>query len=914
MAQVKKPPNKNNASQSQSVIKKGAQGVSRRDKNAGEKAVVLASTKRALQLRNGKGGSFGTGEVVRIPGREKLELIAEDEMEKAREERRRNLYEVPDTMNSSLKAPFQLDTVLRIAQSQMDAYIDFINALRDPALCYDIVLREVEAHYPPRTGRQDADLMRDPSFVAEQFGICVHNAHMLASAWVILYKSFRKLRDMGLQDKAIRTQLQSNPEIRDEYFSAYELLKKLVSSLQHRLRSIVQNTPHYAPYFKASSEARDCQEFENSEIKRMYKSFFDSAIIELCLPGSKFSPQALYFCLHTTQEETPRLLRRCPQLMWDAVGDLAEAVRLLDIMESPLINRDAEGGSERNFSLSSECTRWNEAQEKSVRSAAQYFNFVNLVHPLENLKVKAKLDAIWEQLDSNYIRETGKNTDALWQLADARRRIPYFSTLTIEEEALHDTSQSSGKELVVARGKGKSRPKPKRDTNDGDSDSEFSSMPSLKAISDSEDEYEEFSSDDSDDDDDSEDDEYDSDAEEELKRQQREAIDKALEDPEVLDLNNDKYAEERKKNPLLSLLGNLRGRLFSSSAILRTDGEPPAVPRPSKPSAAQKPTAKSPTSSGTTSGVARKETPLKTAREDADDESDVPKSAAEKKKKKHKKKKKKKSIGNEEKPLASEPPTSPISEPPRSPSPTPEPQGAPPAQAAPPQTPQTEKKKAKNKSPNVKTQTTARSNISESASFASTTTLPLPHEQKAPSARSYLKEIPSTKTKVKTRREPAAEANVETTLKKKDRKGGLFGRFKGRNGDESKEDQKKKKKESGVGVFARLRKKTAGHLRKLLGVSAQDKKGSLKWEQFLQVMRELGFDYDPSTAGSSVRFDPPNPDVRSITFHKPHPDPTLHQNILKEYRAKFESHYGWSPEVFKKAMDGVAAASSDSDY
>lgn len=32
-------------------------------------------------------------------------------------------------------------------------------------------------------------------------------------------------------------------------------------------------------------------------------------------------------------------------------------------------------------------------------------------------------------------------------------------------------------------------------------------------------------------------------------------------------------------------------------------------------------------------------------------------------------------------------------------------------------------------------------------------------------------------------------------------------------------------------------------------------------------MRELGFSYDPSTAGSSVRFDPPNPNDRvCLTF------------------------------------------------
>ena len=178
------------------------------------------------------------------------------------------------------------------------------------------------------------------------------------------------------------------------------------------------------------------------------------------------------------------------------------------------------------------------------------------------------------------MKETGQNIDALWQLVDARHRVPYFSTLTVPEDVLHGEQGGTGKELVLAsrngnrNGNSKQRPKPKRDTGrgggGGDSDCEYSSMPSLKAISDSEDEYEDTEDeDDSDEDeDDSEDDEYDSDAEEELKRQQREAIDKALEDPDILDMGNDKYAEERKKNPLLSLLGNLRGRvLFFHSFI-----------------------------------------------------------------------------------------------------------------------------------------------------------------------------------------------------------------------------------------------------------------------------------------------------------------------------------------------------------
>ena len=61
-------------------------------------------------------------------------------------------------------------------------------------------------------------------------------------------------------------------------------------------------------------------------------------------------------------------------------------------------------------------------------------------------------------------------------------------------------------------------------------------------------------------------DDDDEDDEEELKRQQREAIDRSLEDPDVLDLNNDKYQGERNKNPLLTLLSNLRGENYVKCA------------------------------------------------------------------------------------------------------------------------------------------------------------------------------------------------------------------------------------------------------------------------------------------------------------------------------------------------------------
>lgn len=36
-----------------------------------------------------------------------------------------------------------------------------------------------------------------------------------------------------------------------------------------------------------------------------------------------------------------------------------------------------------------------------------------------------------------------------------------------------------------------------------------------------------------------------------------------------------------------------------------------------------------------------------------------------------------------------------------------------------------------------------------------------------------------------------------------------------------------------------------------------------------EVMRDMGFRYDPSTAGSSVRFDPPNPKDRVSCTNSP---------------------------------------------
>ena len=102
-------------------------------------------------------------------------------------------------------------------------------------------------------------------------------------------------------------------------------------------------------------------------------------------------------------------------------------------------------------------------------------------------------------------------------------------------------------------------------------------------------------------------------------------------------------------------------------------------------------------------------------------------------------------------------------------------------------------------------------------------------------------------------------------------------------------------------------------------------------------MNEMGFTYVPSTAGSSVRFDPSDPkdrvcvrfsvdcDVADIhmlrtAHHIPqasvfchlrltmeaqpfsisiaHPDSTIHPVMLKEFGKRLRRTYGWSEEAF----------------
>ena len=162
--------------------------------------------------------------------------------------------------------------------------------------------------------------------------------------------------------------------------------------------------------------------------------------------------------------------------------------------------------------------------------------------------------------------------------------------------------------------------------------------------------------------------------------------------------------------------------------------------------------------------------------------------------------------------------------------------------------------------------------------YMSTTSLvPSAEPETAQSAHSYLQSLNvADKKKVKSRPDHASLFSQPDTERK-----GFFSTLSLKKG----KDKETAMKEARQSWFSKLSKKSETLMHQLLSTSENDKhRAPMKWESFLkvigvlfvytsiatnllQIMREMGFEYDPSTAGSSVRFDPPNKNDK-VSVHK----------------------------------------------
>lgn len=202
--------------------------------------------------------------------------------------------------------------------------------------------------------------------------------------------------------------------------------------------------------------------------------------------------------------------------------------------------------------------------------------------------------------------------------------------------------------------------------------------------------------------------------------------------------------------------------------------------------------------------------------EDAEDDSDEPKADKKKKKKKPKKKKKKPTATSTDDVVAGgisiETSVQSQSQP-QQPSPAL-------VSPSPPVTPVKEKKST----PSVNSTLGTAPSAAPSSTIFGGSTYSLP-EQRAESAKSYLASLTSDKKeKVKTRPEEAEE------------KKSLFKKLGFRSKDaKPKEPEPNRAEKRTENVFVGLRKKSKICARKLFGLAVEDRKGSLKWDQFVHV-------------------------------------------------------------------------------
>ncbi|KAG6920263.1 hypothetical protein DXG01_005032 [Tephrocybe rancida] len=788
-------------------------------------------------------------------------------------------------------APFRLQECMKIAESQCDndtVFLDEIASLRDPQLFMHLIQGELNARATKDKTKSDP---KNPSYVASVVATRIHNAFMLAGAWKLVSQTLAQLALDGVTDASIKSQIKNNTGIRTRYLVLYDLVNDLVNISQSKFSVLATTTPHYARYFKAASDKPDDPEpgiiFDWQELREACVSFLDSIIIELCFPRAPYPKDVLYQVLRDAIEESPKEAKRFPQQLWNAVGDLSISVELQQLLEAPLAGPEGEAWKAEARQMPADYESWVDAQIFSQKASAKYANYKDVIFPLEKTKTKTVLDNMWKYINLNYKSVAGEDIDSLWGLNAELNPTPQWHSFYMPN--MGDSDYDSDGKPTPSGFRGKKKTVNKRlAITSGPADDSDDSMPELQSVSNSSDEIDTDSEDESEEEEeesDSDESGYDTEEEDELREMLREAMDTAHEadffhSANVGDAEMDPFAQDdRKGNPFLKLLGSLRGRMFSSSPKLktttRTEPLTQKLGRAFGKTPAKAPAAAAPAPQGTTAaGKSQKATV-----EDVEDEEEVTQ-AKKKKKKKPKKKKKTTSaaVQDDDDDDAPESPIIPTTSPPPPPAKVP-------VAVAPKMTPASPAKKA---APKVIVGGGAKA----SPSLGSTTSLPLPSETVAQSARSYIQaeHLDAQKSKVKSR---PSHATVFSAPKKT----GLFSKFFSRVKGEPEEKPQKGAKHS---WFTKLSKKSKGLMHQLLNTAEDEMKGiaPMKWENFLRLMREMGFDYDPSTAGSSVRFDPPDKRDMPITFHKPHPDPTLQPIMLKDYAKRLKKRYGWTEEDF----------------
>ncbi|KAG8939435.1 hypothetical protein FRC04_006582 [Tulasnella sp. 424] len=919
-----------------------------------------------------------------------------------------------ETLSGAVQAPFNLDELFKLAESQLDQHLAIIDQLQDNRFFYEDIIYYLNSRSDFQGKNIGKKKQTDYALVAHAIAQRIHNLYYVAASWkqaLLLLQELRTLIPDFDASKLSTIYLKQNQTFCDRFVLLYRLFVVLVGVNQKNVALAAAASQHYAHYFFPVQSA--WMAFKREEAMGAMKFLIDTVVMELIFPESEYPLHILFAILAETLETSPKENKRFSQRLFDAIGDLSDAVKACDMLESTLVGpweklRDTIPPYTDAFEA------YIDAEYFSIRASQEMGRIQQLLNPLTKTKDKGTLNRLWKDVNQVYIEIGGYDIDKTWQLTNDRNPTPkwqhIFPTLyfddsaskfsDIEEEAnkaalaLHkDRKKIKTGERGLGRGgdpkkkghaavedhggalvkKGKGgndgSKKPVRKITAGEkgdaSGDDSDELPGLAFVSGSSGrlhaiqwlpsgaekcdlaEEEDESSEEGDD-------LYDSDLEsgydteevtelsklflQMLKDSGKEDVSSLFEDsdgddeggkpaggkssdgpprPPGMEYPN-KKENKPAKNPFKRLMQQFAGRLFSVNETLSS--EQPRRPDPAAVEEAERvakarPPPKPQTVAKATPAVkqATNASGFRIARVLESDSDEVPalepigwydrmkpteqtktskptieevKDEEEKMSRSKRRRQRKKGAKEEALKSPTMPAVTPV---------TPTPSASDSA----------EKGAAKANGTGTLSPTPSASTIADyhSAWFWSTASLHQPSTQAAQSARSYLASSSSLKKKKKTKTRTAGPpTTIEVTREpptKEKFTSKITELFKGKEKEPKSEKEKEKSKlELEIEPFA-VPEKVSSAMRTLFGAE-KDRMKSMKWEVFIKAMQGMGFTYDQSTAGSSVKFDPPDRRDSSITFHKPHPDPTLQGVTLLAFMRRLHKQYGWTAEHFAK--------------
>ncbi|CAE6497470.1 unnamed protein product [Rhizoctonia solani] len=826
--------------------------------------------------------------------------------------------------SSALLPPFRLQELIRIADSQFMASLRELQNLQDPLYFFDDIMETIEhtREYVLFKEHGGNDPLQNPQFVTSTIAIRIHNAYFRTAAWKYVRDHAKLLKDdLGLDDTNVFAQLKANGGIAATYLGIHEMLKHLEASSQKELGLLAASTKHYMQHVK---EGPNGLVWDYAGGIKLHKSLVDTIIIEMVFPQARYELSILMLCLRDAialggDKKTDRF----DQEVFDAIGDLSVVLQLLDMMETPISGAEAKSWrAEQTTNITDAFTG---IFKSSVSAASHVAGIAQYVVPLTKTKTPATLEKLWDTINQTYVSRTGMDIDILWGLEDSMNPEPQWSAWALTSTRTGDEQADKDRRALVR----KIRPRPyteerKKRLAIANEPAAGDDEPPL-LISDSEEEY-------TDDEEFSEEDEWSEDEAEPGEDEQNywDTLVKNYQESEKAQASKERAkSPEAKGNPFKTLFRSLKGRFLGKDPVLSVEPQPTQPDfeddddehdgETGKKKKKKKPKKKAGGAAGDDDlpgllpaypyknappdlpaliplSVANERLKAKQAQapaskvevqkpnvmlEELDDpEANKPEGSGGKKKKKKKKKAKK--AGETEQPDEEDEEEAP------------RPATPPPAAAPAPTTSPSSAKSPKAKNP--------KSPLKSGGAAASMSSLYTPQPETAQSGLSYVKaEGISVKNKQKSRPDS-----------KFDKLGSFMSRTFGRRREEEEEAAVPVEEQGKSGVAERLvsymksvKARAIPAWSKILNIDESKGQGGLSWHEFVKAMTDLGFEYDESSAGSRVRFDPPDRKDSSYTVHKPHPDPWLHPKRVKDIARDLKKLYGFD-ESMLTGLQGTA--------